>query len=182
MAKLTVTKKQEDLLYLLRLDGLRREIELREAEEAYRKAQEIEKAVGQYVIDHNEYFIGGEHDYSDRGGPKPGDRITDEFDVYLMDESIFIDDYLPKVKAAYMDLYGIDNPLNFVYSEPMRDRAFKAERDYLMIAVDFLKICGRPEAAQIEKHIKGYLREDLKKRLMALNANFISGKELAGAV
>jgi hypothetical protein len=179
---LKLTKKQEEMFYLLRLDGLRREIELREAEEAYQKAQEIEKAVGQYVIDNNEYFISDEHDYSDRGGPKPGDRITDEFDVYLMDESIFIDDYLPKVKAAYMDLYGIDNPLNFVYSEPMRDRAFKAERDYLMIAVDFLKICGRPEAVQIEKHVKGYLREDLKKRLMALNANFISGKELAGAV
>lgn len=179
---LELTKKQEEMLYLLRLDGLRREIELHEAREAYEKAQEIEKAVSQYVIDNNDYFIGSEHNFSDRGGPKPGDRITDEFDTCLMDESIFINDYLPKVKAAYMDLYGIDNPLNFVYSAPMRDRAFKAERDYLMIAVEFLKICGRPEAVQIEKHVKGYLREDLKKRLMALNANFISGKELAGAV
>lgn len=182
MAKLTVTKKQEDLLYLLRLDGLRREIELREAEEAYRKAQKIEKSVSQYVIDHNEYFVSAENDLSAHGGPKPGDRITDEFDMCLVDELTFINDYLPKVKAAYMDLYGIDNPLNFVYSSPMRERFFKAERAYLMIAVDFLKICGRPEAAQIEKSVKGYLREDLKKRLMALNANFISGKELAGAV
>ena len=57
MAKtLTLTKKQEELLYLLRLDGLRREIELHEATEAYEKAQEIEKAVHQYVVDNNEYY------------------------------------------------------------------------------------------------------------------------------
>jgi len=97
----------------------------------------------------------------------------------LLNEPPFINDYLPKVKAAYMELYGIDNPLNFVYSAPMRDRVFKAERDYLMIAVEFLKICGRPEAAQIEKSAKGYLREDLKKRLMELIRAFIDGKEVA---
>lgn len=37
---LKLTKKQEEMLYLLRLDGLRREIELHEAKEAYQKAQD----------------------------------------------------------------------------------------------------------------------------------------------
>ena len=58
MAKtLTRTRKQEEMLYLLRLDGLKREIELHEATEAYNKAVEIEKAVHQYVVDNNEYYI-----------------------------------------------------------------------------------------------------------------------------
>jgi len=169
MAKtLTLTKKQEELLYLLRLDGLRREIELHEATEAYEKAREIEKAVHQYVVDNNEYYS----DYSDEG-----ERITNGNCDYLMSGKVFVNDYLPKVKAAYMDLYGIDNPLNFVYSSPMLQRKLKAERAYRMIAVDFLKISGRQEeAAQLEKAIKGYLNPKLEAQLLSIIRNFINGK------
>lgn len=164
MAK-TFTKKQEEMLYLLRLDGLRREIELHEATEAYEKAQEIEKAVHQYVVDNNEY-------YSDEG-----ERITNGNCDYLMGEEVFVKDYLPKVKAAFMELYGIDNPLNFVYSSPMLERKLKAERAYRMIAVDFLKISGRTtEAAQLEKAIKGYLNPKLEAKLMSITRSFIEGK------
>jgi hypothetical protein len=174
MAK-TLTKKQEELLYLLRLEGLRREIELHEATEAYEKALEIEKAVHQYVVDNNEYYISKlEHDMPEM---KSGDRVTDEFDMCLVDEEIFKNDFLPKVKAAYMDLYGIDNPLNFVYSSPMLERKLKAEKAYRMIAVDFLKISGRvAEAAQLEKAVKGYLNPKLEAQLLNIIRNFINGK------
>ena len=176
MAKtLTLTKKQEEMLYLLRLDGLKREIELHEATEAYNKAVEIEKAVHQYVVDNNEYYISQlEHDMPEM---KNGDRVTDEFDMCLVDEEIFKNDFLPKVKAAYMELYGIDNPLNFVYSSPMLERKLKAEKAYRMIAVDFLKISGRvAEAAQLEKAVKGYLNPKLEARLMNITRSFIDGK------
>jgi hypothetical protein len=164
MAK-TFTKKQEEMLYLLRLDGLRREIELHEATEAYKKAQEIEKAVQQHVIDNNEYYS------------EDGERITNGDCDYLMSKEVFVNDYLPKVKAAYMELYGIDNPLNFVYSSPMLKRKLKAERAYRMIAVDFLKISGRAaEAAQLEKAVKGYLNPKLEAQLLNIIRNFINGK------
>ena len=174
-ASLKLTKKQEEMLYLLRLDGLRREIELHEAEEAYKRAQEIEKAVSQYVVDNNEYYISQlEHDMPEM---KNGDRVTDEFDMCLVDEEIFKNDFLPKVKAAYMELYGIDNPLNFVYSYPMFERKMKAQKAYRMIAVDFLKISGRQEeAAQLEKAIKGYLNPKLEAKLMSITRSFIEGK------
>ena len=162
---LTLTKKQEELLYLLRLDGLRREIELHEAIEAYNKAVEIEKAVQQHVIDNNEY-------YSDEG-----ERITNGNCDYLMSEEVFVKDYLPKVKAAFMELYGIDNPLNFVYSSPMLERKMKAQKSYRMIAVDFLKISGRQEeAAQLEKAVKGYLNPKLEAQLLNIIRNFRNGK------
>jgi hypothetical protein len=165
MAKLTLSKKQEELLYLLRLEGLRREIELHEATEAYNKAVEIEKAVRQHVIDNNEYYS------------EDGERITNGDCDYLMSEEVFVNDYLPKVKTAYMDLYGIDNPLNFVYSSPMLERKLKAERAYLMIAVDFLKILGRQEeAAQVEKAVNGYLNPKLEAQLLSIIRNFINGK------
>ena len=166
MAKtLTLTKKQEEMLYLLRLDGLKREIELHEATEAYNKAVEIEKAVQQHVIDNNEYYS------------EDGERITNGDCDYLMSEEVFVNDYLPKVKTAYMDLYGIDNPLNFVYSSPMLERKLKAERAYLMIAVDFLKILGRQEeAAQVEKAVNGYLNPKLEAQLLSIIRNFINGK------
>jgi hypothetical protein len=162
---LKLTKKQEEMLYLLRLDGLRREIELHEAEEAYNKAVEIEKAVQQHVIDNNEYYS------------EDGERITNGDCDYLMSEEVFVNDYLPKVKTAYMDLYGIDNPLNFVYSSPMLERKLKAEKAYRMIAVDFLKISGRAaEAAQLEKAVKSYLSPKLEAQLMAIIRSFIDGK------
>lgn len=162
---LKLTKRQEEMLYLLRLDGLRREIELHEATEAYNKAVEIEKAVQQHVIDNNEYYS------------EDGERITNGDCDYLMSEEVFVNDYLPKVKTAYMDLYGIDNPLNFVYSSPMLERKLKAEKAYRMIAVDFLKISGRAaEAAQLEKAVKSYLSPKLEAQLMAIIRNFIDGK------
>ena len=165
MAKLTLSKKQEELLYLLRLEGLRREIELHEATEAYNKAIEIEKAVRQHVVNNNEYYS------------EDGERITDGDCDYLMSEEVFVNDYLPKVKTAYMDLYGIDNPLNFVYSSPMLERKLKAERAYRMIAVECLKISGRQEeAAQLEKAIKGYLNPKLEAKLMSIIRSFIEGK------
>jgi len=171
----TLTKKQEEMLYLLRLDGLAREIEMHESEAAYKKAKEIENAVNQYVIDHNNYVV-----CEDRAcGDTPGERITREFDTFMMDETIFVNDYLPKVKDAYMSLYGIENPLNFVYSAPMRERAFKAKKNYLRLAVDFLKICGAPQAAELEKAVNGYLRPDLERRLMDLTDSFISGKAVS---
>ena len=162
---LKLTKKQEEMLYMLRLDGLKREIELHEATEAYNKAVEIEKAVHQYVIDNNEYYS------------EDGERITNGDCDYLMSEEVFVNDYLPKVKTAYMDLYGIDNPLNFVYSSPMLERKLKAEKAYRMIAVDFLKISGRlTEAAQLEKAINGYLNPKLEAQLMSITRSFIDGK------
>lgn len=170
---LKLNKKQEEMLHLLRLDGLRREIELHEADDAYKKAQEIEKAVNQYVIDNNSYTVGLEND------PEYGNSITLERDSFMIDEAIFANDYLPKVRAAYMELYGIDNPLNFVYSYPMFERKMKAEKAYHMVAVDFLKICKAPEAVELEKAVKGYLRPDLKTKLKAINDSFISGKEAA---
>lgn len=172
---LTLTKKQEELLRLLRLDGLKREIELNEATEAYNKAVEIEKAVHQYVVDNNEYYISQlEHDMPEM---KNGDRVTDEFDMCLVDEEIFKNDFLPKVKAAYMELYGIDNPLDFVYSSPMLERKLKAERAYRMIAVDLLKISGRTtEAARIEKAVNGYLNPNLEAQLLSIIRNFLNGK------
>lgn len=170
-SSLKLTKTQEDLLYLLRLDGLKREIELHEATEAYKKAKEIEKAVNQYVIDNNSYTVGFEND------PEYGNPITLERDSFMIDEEIFANDFLPKVKDAYMSLYGIDNPLNFVYSHPMHERKMKAEKAYHMIAVDFLKISGRQlEATQLEKSINGYLKPSLVKNLLELTDSFIKGK------
>ena len=78
-----------------------------------------------------------------------------------------------------MELYGIDNPLNFVYSYPMFERKMKAQRAYRMIAVDFLRISGRTaEAEQLEKAIKGYLSPKLESQLMAIIKSFIDGRNL----
>ena len=172
---LTLTKKQEEMLYLLRLDGLKREIELHEAEEAYKKAQEIEKAVSQYVVDNNEYYISQlEQDIREM---KNGYRVTDEFDMCMVDEEVFKNDFLPKVKSAFMELYGIDNPFNFVYSHPMFERKMKAQKAYRMIAVDFLRISGRViEATQLEKAVKGYLNPKLEAQLLNITRSFIDGK------
>ncbi len=179
--KLSLTKHQEEMLYLLRLDGLRREIELHEATEAYNKAKEIEKAVHQYVVDNNEYYIAGLE--ADIREMKNGDRVTDEFDMCMVDQEVFETDFLPKVKAAYMELYGIDNPLNFVYSHPMLERKIKAERKYYMLAVDFLKISGKPaEAEALEKAINGYLKPEHKQRLKEIIDSYIKGKKLASAI
>ena len=167
---LRLTKKQEDLLYLLRLDGLRREIELEEAKASYKKAAETEKAVQQYVIDYNEYFAALE--YSDEMN---GKRITDQRSDFMMSSESF-NDYLIKINTAYKEIYGIDNPINFVYSEPFRERLQKAEREYMMIAVDFLKIAGSPEAQLLEKAVKSYIKDEHKKRLFELTDNFIRGK------
>jgi len=169
--KLALTKAQEQALHLLRLEALRRKIELEEAKEAYEKAAAIEEAVAQHVIDNNEYYA----DCPDI--PElHGNRIADEFDTCFMNQEIFMNDYLPKVKAAFMELYGIDNPYNFVYSSPMRERKLKAERSYKMIAVEFLKICGSPEVAQLEESIKTYMHPDMEKRLYKLIDDFINGK------
>ena len=167
---MTLTKKQEEMLYLLRLDGLRREITLHEAEEAYKNASAKENNVKQYVLDHNEYYAD-----SVDNDPMNGQRITSTRDDFMMNENIFVSDYLPKIKAAFMDLYGIDNPLEFVYSEPFRAASQQAEKDYLMIAVDFLKISKAPQAETLEKSVKGYMRDELKKKLIALNTSFIGG-------
>lgn len=168
---LKLNKNQEEMLHLLRLDGLRREIELHEAEDAYKKAQEIEKAVNQYVIDNNLYTVGIKND------PEYGSPIKLERDSFMIDEAIFTNDYLPKLKMAFMDLYGIDNPLNFVYSYPMFERKMKARTAYRMIAVDFLKISGRAlEAAELEKAVKSYLSPKLEAQLMAITRSFIDGK------
>lgn len=172
--KLTLTQDQEEKLHLLRLEGLKREMELHEAEEAYRKALEIEKAVSQYVVDHNEYYI-SRLDW-DMPNMKNGDRVKKEFDICLIDEAVFMNDFLPKVKDAYMELYGIDNPLNFVYSYPMSMRRLNAEKAYRMIAVDFLRICGKDEEAQaMERKINGYLSPDIEERLLAIIEAFIKG-------
>lgn len=179
MAKLKLTKRQEESLYILRLEGLRREIELHEATEAYEKAKEIEKSVHQYVIDNNEYYVSEME--SETRGPKNGDRITDSFEDFLMAEDVLINDYLPKVKEAYMSLYGIDNPVNFVYSHPMHERKMKAEESYMMIAVEFLKISGRPESKTLESAVKQYMSPALKKRLLDINKAFISGDKLVTA-
>lgn len=170
--KLSLTKHQEEMLHLLRLDGLRREIELREATEAYNKAVEIERTVHQYVVDNNEYYIAGLE--ADIQGMKNGDRVTDEFDMCMVDEEIFKNDFLPKVKAAYMELYGIDNPLNFVYSSPMLERKIKAERNYYMLAVEFMKIIGKSaEAEALEGAIKSYLKPEHKQRLKEIIVSYI---------
>lgn len=171
---MTLTKKQEGALHLLRLDGLRRKIEFDETAAAYKKAQEIEKAVKQYVVDNNAYVVTGITEDM-RTDMKNGDRITEEFFTVWMDDDVFLRDFLPKVREAFRTLYGIDNPENFVYSEPFRVKARAAEQAYLMIAVDFLKISGRPEADGLEKAVKGYLKPELKQRLTELNDNFIGG-------
>jgi hypothetical protein len=168
---LKLTKKQEDALYLLRLDGLRREIDLAEAESEYEKAREIERAVHQYVLDNNKYYV----DVPEADDEK-GKRITNPNSDYLMNDADF-NSYLIKIHEAYSSLYGIDNPINFVYSEPFRAKHQSAERAYMMLAVDFLKISGRQiEAETLEKSIKTYMRQELKDKLICINKSFIGGK------
>lgn len=170
-----VTKAQEEKLYLLRLEGLRREITLHEAEEAYNAAAEKERTVKQYALDHGNYMCD-----VPKGDPDHGKRIDNPSIDFLMSDADFTA-YMEQVKAAYMELYGIDNPVDFVYPYPFQARLWAAEHDYLAIAVDFLRICGSPEADALDKAIKGYLEPDLKKRLMALNELFIAGKTPAHA-
>lgn len=170
--KLSFIKEQEEMLYLLQLEGLRRKIELQEAQDKYEKAVEIEKEVENYVIQNNVYYS----DCPDMPELN-GKRILDEFNVCLINDSILESDYLPKMKEAFRSLYNIDNPLNFVYSYPMRERLIKAERSYQMIAVEFLRIIGSDkEAEQIEQALKTYLKPELKEKLVKLNDAFILGK------
>jgi hypothetical protein len=59
----------------------------------------------------------------------------------------------------------------------MHERKLKAEKEYKMIAVDFLKISGRQlEAISLEKAITGYLRPELEAELKKMIDSFISGK------
>ena len=168
---MNITNKQVETLHLLRLEGLRREMLLHETQEAYNEAVEIENAVKAYVIRNNNYIVEIEGNDSENGN-----LITDARSDFMMSESVFSNDYLPKVREAFQTLYGIDNPLNNAYTWQSHKAFMDAEKNYYMLAPEFLKACGRAkEAEQLAEFVKGYMREDLKQKLKAMINEFITG-------
>ncbi len=172
MAYLNLTNEQTEKIHALRLEGLALKIKVEylkdECEKAVAREKDVhEKALAEKVFTYESEFC----------GKLAGERITNEFDAYCMGEEIYLNEFLPIVKQKWMELYGLDYPLNYTptYSE-YKKPYFDALREYRKIAVKFLKICGKVEVAkQFAEMLNGYLPDKYAKRLDELNDQFISG-------
>ena len=169
MNQLQLTKQQREQIKALRGEGLAL---LREAEarrDAWKAAEQREKAVEQAAIMERVFTYAD--DCEGKGGNRTGTRITDAGDAWHMCDEIFTREYLPIVKEKWRELYGLDYPLDYSptfaeYKRPYLD----AQKEYRKIAVRFLRILGRDkEADKIEKALNGYMRESLAQQLDELN-------------
>ena len=172
MARLNLTKEQQDKIHALRLEGLALKIKAEQLKDEWEKAKEREKTVNQAAL-MEKVFVYAD-DFCDS---KKGERITDDFDSYCMGEQLFMDEYLPIVKQKWLDLYGLDYPLNYTPTyEQYHLPYLQALKAYRKIAVRFLQIVGSTEAAkQFAKMLNEYLPEKYAKRLDEINEQFIAG-------
>lgn len=172
MARLNLTKEQQDKIHALRLEGLALKIKTEQLKEEWEKAKEREKDVNTQALMEKVFVY--ENDFCDS---KKGERITDEFDAYCMGEKLFMDEYLPIVKQKWLDLYGLDYPLNYTPTyEQYHLPYLRALKEYRKIAVRFLRIVGKTEAAKLfAEMLNGYLPDKYAKRLDEINDAFIAG-------
>lgn len=175
MNQLQLTEKQGEQIEALRGEGLAL---LREAEarrDAWKAAEQREKAVEQAAIMAKAFTYAD--DYEDENGNRKGERITDPADAWSMGEDVFMREYLPIVKEKWRELYGLDYPLDYspTFTEYLRPY-LDAQKEYRKIAVRFLRILGRDkEADEMEKALNGYMRESLAQQLDELNKRLIIG-------
>lgn len=176
MAKLNFTIEQQDKIQALRLEGLALKIKAEHLKEEWEKAKAREKDVNTKALMEKVFVYA-----DDFCGIKKGERITDEFDAYCMGEDIFINEYLPIVKQKWLEIYGLDYPLNYTPTyEQYHMPYLQALREYRKIAVRFLKIVGKTEAAkQFAEMLNGYLPEKYAKRLDEINEKFVRGVDNA---
>lgn len=171
-----ITNEQREKLYELRLVAISRKLEAERLHAEYLAAQKREKTVHQAAIDAGQFT----YDLEPRGLSEwnKGQRITDGSDAYLMNESVFANEFLPLVQLKWKELYSLEYPVNYTptYSEYAKPY-HKALKRYREVAVDFLRICGETEAAEdFEKALNSYLPEKYAKRIDELNEMFIAGR------
>lgn len=179
---MNITNEQIKALHQLKMDGLKREAVYLATKSAYEEAESIEQAVRQSVIDDSEYYIKMDDD-CERSKRLNGERITDGKCDWLMDEDIFKSDYIPKCTEAFRTIYGIEHDASLVYSWPYKERYWGAEKQYLMIGVDFLRLCGQDKYADsLKKIVGGYMPDTKKAELKKLADNFVHGLPVEAAV
>lgn len=176
MKRLKLTAEQEAKIDALKFWGISRKLKMEKTREEYEKAVEREKAVNQAAIMERVFVY--DTDFPD-GGIRKGSRIVDGEDAWGMGDQTFREEYLPIVKRKWMELFGLDYPLNYTptfeqYTKPY----LEAQREYRKIAVEFLRICGKEaEADEMEQRIKTYLPQKYAERLDKLNDSFIGFPE-----
>lgn len=153
-----LTQQQNNKLTELKLSGLARKIAYEKAKEEKEKAYEIEhKAEQNAVAEYNKQYN------------------TNYKKSYMIENEEDFKKYLYILQNEYLKL-GIENEYNKVYSYKFVKKFLVAEKDYLMVAIEFLRIADKNEIADIlENQIQTYLKEDLKEQLLNITDKFIMG-------
>lgn len=166
-----LTYKQTKQLEELKKEGKIIKNDYFNAKEEYEKAKERELKAIQHVLDNNIFVYAETYE---KANEYKGERITNPKEDYLIEESIYIDEFLPKLQQAYITLFNIDNPLNFVYTHPFQEKYYKLEKQYLKIAVNFLSISGHGDYAEkLNKDIDEYLKEEYRIQLLEINNEYL---------
>lgn len=156
----------------LKVEGKRVKANLLQAKTACQEAEAIEKAVAEYVLANNEYFVENRN-----GDPDAGKRILTTTMDFLMSDKDF-SDYLDRRQKAYKDMYDITIERDRVYSWPFREKYYAVRKEYNRIAVRFLQLLCRPEADTLSKAIdEGYLKPELEEELNRITDEFIGAAQ-----
>lgn len=159
--------EQEQQIDILRSEGIIIRQEYLKSKLNSKRAKEQENQVTQYVLDNNIFVY-------DEKWDKAGERITDYQADFLINEEIYINEFLPKRQEAFKILFNIDNPLDFAYVYPFQEKFWEVEKQFLKIATKFLSLVGyETEAEQLNKSIDGYLKDSFKEQLLKINDNFL---------
>ena len=161
MEKLQITQEQANKLEQLRLTALAKKVIYETAKEEKEKAYEIEHQAEQNAVaEYNKQYN------------------TNYKMSYMIENEEDFKKYLYILQNEYLKL-GIKNEYNNVYGYEFLKKFLVAEKDYLMTAVEFLRIADKNEIADIfEKQIKTYLKEEYKERLLKITENFIMGVKI----
>lgn len=175
MEKLKLTEQQGEEIAAMRENAFILYEEMMKRKFAYEAAEQRDKAVHQAAIMEKVFTYA--EDFEGENGNRKGKRITDPADALDMGENVFMREYLPIVRDKWLELYGLEYPLNYTptYSEYCLPY-LKAQKEYRKIAVRFLHIIGHDkEAEELEKALNGYMRKSLSERLDKITEQFIFG-------
>lgn len=155
---MTITANQKVALAMLKKEAREKRAAYYTAKAAYDTAKQIEREAEAEAL-----RIG---DFRDK---RTGQPATASFRLSDEDFSRYLETYRDVLLSK-----GIDNPINNVYSCKFVAAYMEARSQYREIGVKFLRAMGRTDEAEtLEKAAKGYMREDLEKRLFDLNDQFI---------
>ena len=154
-----LTQQQNNRLAELKITGLARKIAYEKAKEDMATAYKIEqKAEQQALIEYNRQ------------------NKTNYEESYLIEDSQEYYKYLHILQNEFSKL-GIKNELNKVYTYQFSKKFVRAEKTFLMVAVEFLTIMNQNKIAkELQNHINTYIKQDYKDQIFELNNKLIMGE------